>query len=229
MTRVTPHAEHDWLSDTYVHQWIDSDATRDGERRPKLRRSAALLPFDRDREIRVLDIGGGYGEFTAQVLEEFPHSTVVLQDYSSPMIDAARQRLVGFAGRVEYRLSDLSHGGWSADLGGPFDAAVSSIAIHNLRDPALIRAVYVETFTVIAPGGAFFNLDYIRPRSSLLSALYSRADGVAPGGGQRPASGEAEEATLENQLRWLREAGFAAVDALWKELREVLLCGLRAG
>lgn len=220
------HHEHDWLSDTYVREWIESDATRDGERRPKLRRAATLLPYEREERIEVLDLGGGYGEFARQVLEVFPNSTVVLHDYSAPMIAAAKQRLGPLAERVDFRLSDLSRSGWSDGLGGPFDAVVSSIAIHNLRQPALIRDVYREVATVVAPGGAFLNLDYIFPSSPLLSELYGRASGGRRGGAPG-AGGHVEQATLENQLRWLLE-GFDEVDCLWKELREALLCGLRA-
>jgi tRNA (cmo5U34)-methyltransferase len=223
------HGEHDWLSEAYVQEWIRSDVTRDAGRRPKLQRAASVLPFDRARDLRVLDLGGGYGEFARQVLEVFPNSTVVLHDYSAPMIGAARERLASFGERVDYRLSDLGRTGWSDGLGGPFDAVVSSIAIHNLRKPALIREVYREVATVVAPGGAFLNLDYIFPTSPLLSELYAGASGRT---GRRPAGtasdSEGEQATLENQLRWLRQASFAEVDCLWKELREVLLCGLQA-
>lgn len=220
------HHEHDWLSDAYVQEWIESDATRDGERRPKLRRAASLLPFGTEQSIKVLDLGGGYGEFARQVLEAFPSSTVVLHDYSTPMIAAARQRLAPFGERVDFALSDLSQPGWSNGLGGPFDAVVSSIAIHNLRQPALIHDVYREVATVVAPGGAFLNLDYIFPRSPLLSELYGRASGGWRAGATASPA-HVDEASLENQLRWLLE-GFDEVDCLWKELREVLLCGLRA-
>ena len=55
------------------------------------------------------------------------------------MIEAARERLSEFGERIDYRLSDMRESGWSTDLGGPFDAVVSAIAIHNLWDPAHIH------------------------------------------------------------------------------------------
>ncbi len=61
------------------------------------------------------------------------------------MIASARKRLVRFGTRVDYRCSDLREAGWSNALGGPFDAVVSAIAIHNLRDPAAIRDVYARS------------------------------------------------------------------------------------
>lgn len=228
MPNTAPHHEHDWLSASYAREWIESDKKRSAERIPKLRRAVGLLPFNRDRALRVIDLGGGDGALLEEVLKEFPGATVVLHDFSAPMIDAAKERLGHFEDRVEYRRSDMREVGWSADLKGPFDAVISAIAIHNLWDPALIHAVYDEVFDLVAPGGVFFNLDYIFPRSSLLANLYARA----PGGTQWGAASSSPrdplgEPTLENQLRWLREAGFSEVDCLQKELSEVLLCGLR--
>jgi tRNA (cmo5U34)-methyltransferase len=221
MTDMVPHEDHDWLSEDYVQHWISTDVTRDAERRPKLRRAAGFLPFDRDRRLRILDIGGGYGEFSAQVLEEFPMSSVVLQDFSPPMVDVAKARLAPYGDRVQYRIADLSQSGWSAALGGPFDAAVSSIAIHNLRRPELIRSLYHEVATVLVERGVFLNLDYIFPSTPLLRDLYWRIVGRS-----RHADEVTASATLENQLHWLGEA-FSESDCIWKDLREVLLCGLK--
>jgi tRNA (cmo5U34)-methyltransferase len=228
MTDTAPHHEHDWLSASYVEQWIAGDARRHDERRPKLRRAASLLPFDRDLPLRVVDLGGGSGEFAAQVLEEFPNSTAVIHDFSAPMLMAARERLAEFRPRVDFQISDLRERGWSGSLSGPFDAVISAIAIHNLWDPAAIRAVYEEVFTIVSPGGVFLNLDYIFPRSALLSGLYARVTATPAGSSpsSRPRDG-VDDATLESQLRWLREAGFAAVDCVNKDLSEVLLCALR--
>jgi tRNA (cmo5U34)-methyltransferase len=227
MSTNPPHDEHDWHSAEYVAEWISTDRTRDALRRPKLRRAASLLPFERAAPITVLDIGGGYGEFSRQVLEEFPRSDVVLLDSSEPMLDAARERLAPFGERIRFHVADLASAGWTGGLDGPFDAAVSSIAIHNLRVPSLIHAVYRETASVVAQGGAFFNLDYLFPRSPALGDLYARASRRPPGARGTRSDRDEEPATLERQLSWLAES-FDEADCLWKDLREALLCGLRA-
>jgi hypothetical protein len=103
MPEEAPHRERDWLSERYVEEWITGDAKRSDERRPKLRRAASLLPFDRDRSIGFLDLGGGCGEFAAQVLEESrtprPCSRLLPTDDC-----AARRRLAGFGERVDSRV-----------------------------------------------------------------------------------------------------------------------------
>jgi hypothetical protein len=74
---------HQWHSAEYVEDWIDHDMTRDDERRPLLHRVAALLPATQNPPLRVLDVGGGYGAFSAEVLGQRPDAHVVLHDYSS--------------------------------------------------------------------------------------------------------------------------------------------------
>ncbi len=94
---------HDWHSQDYVDEWIARDITRDEERRLRLRQMLAAAPFAADAEITVLDVGGGYGVVTEEVLRVFPRAVVTLQDYSQPMLDQARDRLAAYCGRVEIR------------------------------------------------------------------------------------------------------------------------------
>lgn len=224
-----PHPEeHDWQSRPYVERWIASATARQSTRRPELRRLVSLLPCSRDEPIRILDVGGGHGEVTEQVLEEWPNATVVLQDFSGPMLAIAGERFANDDHRVEFSQSDLTTGGWSATLNGPFDAAVSAIAIHNVGDPKIIRAIYAEVFSVLKPGGAFFNLDYLYMAGPATADLYQRMTGRSMsartmGVGQSLA----ERASLLHQLQWFTDIGFDEVDCLWKEGRQAALCGLR--
>src|SRR5262249_23469363 len=122
---------HDWKSADYVEGWIDHDVARDPERRPLLRQMLSSAPFPRDAQLGVLDVGGGYGVVTEEVLAAFPAARVTLQDYSRPMLDQARQRLGGYADRLSYVLADLTDPAWAQHVGGPFDLAVSAIVLHN--------------------------------------------------------------------------------------------------
>ena len=72
---------------------------------------ASLLPVAADGSLRVLDVGGGYGVFSAEVLDLHPHAVVVLHDYSVPMIGQARRRLSRFAGRMDYQMADMAADG----------------------------------------------------------------------------------------------------------------------
>jgi tRNA (cmo5U34)-methyltransferase len=172
--------------------------------------------------VRVLDVGGGYGMVTSAVLEARPRASVVLLDYSEAMLAEAKARLEGYRDRVEFRCSDLTDPAWTHDLGGPFDAVVSALAIHNLSDPEVIARVYRDICSLLRPGGCFFNSDLIFPSGPLLADLYERASVDDPTWEARVG-----RAGLVDHLRLLREAGFAEVDCVSKDLYRGLLCAIR--
>jgi SAM-dependent methyltransferase len=185
---------HDWHSQSYVDEWIGRDMTRDSERRPRLREMLGAAPFAREAVISVLDVGGGYGVVTEEVLRFFRQARVTLQDYSQPMLEAARRRLELYGDRVDYAVGDLRDPAWTGAVGGPFDLAVSAIAIHNLRDLELIAQCYSGIARMLKPGACFLDYD-----------LFDLIGGVAA------------------QSQTLRAAGFADVDCLWQDSPRAIL------
>jgi SAM-dependent methyltransferase len=197
-----PIGDHDWHSPQYVNDWITRDVTRDGQRRPLLERMLGAAPWPHDAEIRVLDVGAGYGLVSEVVLQNFPRARVTLQDYSAPMLDRARERLAQYSGRVTFVLADLTDRTWPAKAGGPFDLVVSGLAVHNLRDEAAMRAVYRDIHGMLKPGGMFLDYDLA---------------GIVRGG-------------VETHLQWLREADFEEAASPWRdEQSPVAIMVARAG
>jgi len=150
---------HDWQSAEYVQQWIEHDVPRDPVRRPRLRSMLAAAPFPREAPLAVLDVGAGYGAVTEELLALFPAASATLQDYSAPMLDQARERLAAHAGRLRFVTCDLTDPGWAGRVGGPFDVAMSAIALHNLRNDAQIFACYRAIHGLLRPGGWFLDYD----------------------------------------------------------------------
>jgi ubiquinone/menaquinone biosynthesis C-methylase UbiE len=179
---------HDWHSTSYVEEWIARDLQRDEERRARLRRMLAVATFSPDAGISVLDVGGGYGVVSEEVLRAFPQARVTLQDYSQPMLEEAQQRLAGHKEQVGYIQCDLRDPLWTERVGGPFDLAVSAIAVHNLGDVRAMAECYQGIARVLKPGALFLDYD-----------LFERFGGIA----------------LHTRL--LEEAGFARVDLVWQQ------------
>ncbi|HEY2104465.1 MAG TPA: class I SAM-dependent methyltransferase [Candidatus Binataceae bacterium] len=180
--------QHDWHSREYVRQWIESDVTRDEERRPVLRQMIALAPFARDAQINVLDVGAGYGVVSEEVLRTFPRAHLTLQDYSELMFEHALKRLAPLSPYTSYVLADLSDPSWAAKLRGPFDLIVSGLAIHNLNLEPLMTRCYRSIRGLLRPDGLFLDYDLF---------------GLVPGGAQ-------------SHSNWLREAGFERVKCTWE-------------
>lgn len=164
MPRISdPWDHHDWDSKKYVADWAARQDERETERREVFELIACTLPYEPDAAVHILDLGAGYGALCQFLLARFSNATAVCQDGSEEMIRLGRVRTARLKGRVKFVLCDFSKSGWSRKLKGPFEAVVSSIAIHNVRSHEIIRMIYGETFSLVKPGGCFINFDRMTP------------------------------------------------------------------
>jgi len=154
---------HDWDSAEYVAHWAKGQDPKEKDREEPFHVLADTIPFDKNLPIRILDLGAGYGGLTQFLLNRFPKAAAVCQDGSKEMAKLGAERMKNLAGRFEYVVCDFSQAGWSKKITGPFEAVVSSIAIHNVREPKIIRRIYEESFPLVKSGGCFLNFDRPRP------------------------------------------------------------------
>ena len=168
---------------------------------------------------RFLDIGAGDGAMTELLRSIAPGAQAVLVDFSEPMLARAGTRL-GDGGWTAVR-GDLSTAAWRDGLPeGPYDAAVSSYAIHHLSSERK-RALFAELFALLAPGAMFVNMDVVKiggPLDGLFDEeIIANAAAMHPGSPQErgePLDDHVEDRPdpAEDQLAWLREAGFAEAE-----------------
>jgi len=191
-----PWDHHDWASGEYVNQWAERQDSQEAHREDAFKVLADSFPFDRSAKIAILDLGAGYGALSQFLLGEFPNAKAVCHDGSAEMLKLGRQRMAKLKGRVKFVQCDLSQAGWSKKFKGPLDAVVSSIAIHNVREHEIIRAIYAETFLLVKAGGCFLNLDRMTP-------------------------------SVNEQLKWLRDAGFENVQCFWDGGKRAIVGGFK--
>ena len=194
---------------------------------------------------RFLDVGAGDGLLLATVLEAFPESRGTAVDFSPPMLERARERLRAFDSRAAVVEGDLGSPAWRDALAGPFDAVISGFAIHHLPDSRK-RSLYADIHDLLAPGGAFLNLEHVASATSRVEAMADEAM-VVHQHQQRRAAGEEVAldevrrqhrerpdraanilAPVDVQCDWLRAIGFVDVDCFWKYFELALFGGVRA-
>ena len=157
------HDHHDWHSRDYVRRWADRQDDGLPHRSEAFRVMAQTIPFPKTAPIRILDVGAGYGGLTRFLLEHFSKASAVCQDTSKEMAELGAERMSDLKGRFNYVLSDLTKKNWTHNIHGPFEAVVSSIAIHNVGDPEVIARIYKDIFPLVKPGGCFLNIDRTLP------------------------------------------------------------------
>lgn len=233
---------HDWTSDTYVAEWVQRQEAADPTRAERFQLMCDLFPCPTDATVTILDVGAGYGPVSQFILDQFANATCIAQDGSTPMLQRAQQRMAGYGARFTTYQSDLFDKDWLPKQYGPFDAAVSSSCLHNLRDFKRISEIYGEIRAHLKPGGVFLNLDLVNAPTLALQQHYvrattaqrqrggaSRADlnAMVQRAHQTPDHGPAHAfpANLDQHLAALRSAGFTEVDCFWKDLRRALYGG----
>jgi tRNA (cmo5U34)-methyltransferase len=115
---------------------------------------------------RVLDLGAGTGLLSAAVLVAFPDVSIELLDGSEPMLAETAERLGRAVGAVH--VADMAE----PLPDGPFDAIVSALAIHHLRD-ADKRRLFARAREALAVGGVFVNAEQVAGPTDELMAIYT--------------------------------------------------------
>jgi SAM-dependent methyltransferase len=227
MMETRSRGRENWADDTYVADWLERQNDRVQERERQFAMIRSLIPRDPNDEFRYMDIGCGDGWLDQFVLQRYTRAQAVLVDGSPLMLERARERLKQHGDRLTTVQADLANPEWSLQVPGPIDVAVSSIAIHNLRDPLRIRTVYAELYDLLSDGGFFVNLDYVRAAVPALRTLARRATADQEAGYVARSTSGGNPGTIEEQLVWLREAGFAGVDCFWKEFNAAIFGGFK--
>ncbi|HUJ31747.1 MAG TPA: methyltransferase domain-containing protein [Candidatus Acidoferrum sp.] len=181
----------------------------------------AAIPFSPDRAIRVLDLGCGTGTVALRVKQRFPHARITCLDLAENMLALARAKLAACDG-MEFEQGDfLTH-----PLNGPYDAAVSSLALHHLETDADKAAFYRRLYAALAPGAVFWTADAALGATPALNQMYMgkwkdhmRLTVPEREIEERWFTKHADEdhpAPLRDHFRWMEAAGFVAPEIVWR-------------
>ncbi|MBI5288447.1 MAG: class I SAM-dependent methyltransferase [Chloroflexi bacterium] len=185
-------------------------------------------PQDREARLRVLDLGAGTGLLSAFFADAFPRASFVLTDAAPEMLERAKARFAGDLGRYEFVVNAHEE----PLPAGPFDLVISALSIHHLDDEDK-RSLFKRVRDALREGGAFINADQVLAPSPGLHARYhaqwmaeARALGVTEGDLAAAMERMTHDrcATLEDQLLWLRSAGYADVDCVYKRGFFAVMC-----
>ena len=208
-------------------------------------------------EPRVLDLGCGPGSLSARVLDRLPGASLVAID-ADPVLLAIGRGALGGRTQLQFVDADL-RGDWVHALPtpGPYDAAVSTTALHWLGLEQLVH-LYHALAGVLRPGAVFLDgdrLDFDHDQRTIAT----RAHQIRPEWPDAPDGAEDYDAwwdaavaepalaheVVEREQRWqkhphedeshsyefhrsaLFSAGFVEVGTLWQHLANRVLVAIR--
>jgi len=152
---LTARVTADWDPDQYLKY-------EDERRRPF---ADLLARIFQPAPVRIVDLGCGPGNTTAQLLERWPDARILGVDSSAEMI--ARAKALEIPGRLEFRHQDLRD--WHSDE--PVDVLLSCATFQWVDGHVSLFPRFVESLT---PGGTFaFQVpnNFSEPSHTLLREL----------------------------------------------------------
>jgi tRNA (cmo5U34)-methyltransferase len=229
-----------WKSGEIAGTWAAEAAHRERTHGARWRFMAELLPFGEQEPFTFLDLGAGTGAASAAILGHYPRSSGILADFSAQMMGAGEQEMRPFDGRYRYVEFDMAAGEWPAAIPPSVDTVVTSLCVHHLPDDRK-QGLFAEIFGRLAPGGWYFNYDPVRTDDPVVAGLWQRVNDEAdPQAARKHLHRTPEEKAryenhvrymipLEQQLGYLRSAGFHGIDVYYKRLDYVIYGGCRPG
>ena len=182
------------------------------------------VPFGRDEALRVLDLGAGTGLLSAVVAEGFPAARITLVDISVEMLRLARRRFAAEPpGRFEFRVMDHAR----KPLPGRYDLVVSALSIHHLTHGDK-RELFGKIHGALVDHGYFVNADQVLGHTPEAENGYhdhwlrhareagATLEDLTAAANRMKAD---KNATLEDQMAWLEEAGFENVECRYRNRR----------
>jgi len=234
-----------WGDKKFIEDWASKGSWQAPIRDVQTAVVLRMIPQPIDAPIRVLDVGAGYGALAAAVLRDRPNAAAVCLDASVAMLQLGPVKNPELKKRMTFVQASLEAPDWLKAVNGTFDAVISSRALHHFTENQRRRYIFKELFQLVRPGGCFINADNVRAATKSLTERYRHArdeyldryvrqlsDGrtnLAEAKAATPSSyhGPHNNGILEEELAWLREAGFEDVDCFWKFTTTVVYGGFR--
>ncbi len=195
-----------------------------------------LIPFDKDQDLHILDVGAGQGALSERALTHFTRAHVTLCDSSVEMLAVAEARLAAHASRISTVVSDFNAEDWHAQVDAPVDAVIASVALHYLRTERRER-FFRSVFGLLSVPGCFlcggaYNAGdpFVQRRGTSRMLEYIQEQLLDTEGKQiaieklrENAKTESDKAginrlLLREQCELLEQSGFASVEVVWRYL-----------
>ena len=194
------------------------------------KRVVDLVNFPGNKKLNILDLGIGTGETSLDLLRKFPNAKIKGIDISQNMIRQGQIRLKDYSTRVKFEILDMASFVIEQKR---FDSCVAVLSIHHLNSNEK-QKLFVKISKSLKENGIFVIGDIIKfdtPRETnekeigwktFLEKNFNKDEA------QYWFDNYKEEDlpdSVNNQLKWLKDAGFKETGCVWQFMNYAVFYG----
>ena len=168
---------------------------------------------------KILDLGAGTGLFSSFLLSKYKDAKITLIDISGKMLEVAGKR---FKNNKNVKIINEDYTKYR--FNEKYDFIVSALSIHHLTAPEK-KKLFKTCFGLLKKGGVFINADQALSPYAETEKMFSNLwkDSIVKNGISKKELAKAfkrtyldKPSTAQDQLDWLKEAGFKTSDIIYK-------------
>ena len=178
-----------------------------------------LIPFKKDEQINVIDLGCGTGTLAQKIKNAFPNSNISCLDIAENMIKLAQNKL---GKNINCYIGNF----YEYSFDKKYDVIASSLALHHLESDEDKKMFYQKIYNALNKNGVFYNADVVLGSNHHLQEIYmakwktfmNKNVSLEEINNKWMVNYRAEDrpTSLMNHINWLKDIGFNDVDVVWK-------------
>jgi len=188
------------------------------------------IPFKKDEQINVIDLGCGTGTIAQKIKNAFPNSKISCLDIAENMIKIAQRKL---GGKTDCYICNF----YEFNFDKKYDAIVSSLALHHLANDGDKKMFYEKIYNALNSNGIFYNADVVLGSNDYMQEFYmtkwkafmSKNVPLEEIENKWLVNYKTEDrpTSLMNHINLLRDIGFSDIDVVWKYYNYAVYGGCR--
>lgn len=169
-----------------------------------------LIPFEKDKHFKILDLGAGTGGLSELALNKYSNSNSHIFDLTREMIEICKDRFSQYNERVSFQQGDYK----SDPIGTGYHVIFAGLTLHHLRDTERKRVLRL-LYDSLVEGGIFISREVVvdedpvvREENYKLWRDFMNSNGEDGEFWYKKHRQKDHPISVRNQLSWLEAAGF---------------------
>lgn len=201
----------------------------------------SMLDFEQSQEIRIADLGCGFGDLTKWIIDTFPLSVVFGIDNQPLILERAREKHRESLDQLVLYERDLNNLAWMNDV-SDLNAVVSSFTLDYLSEDRH-QDILKECYNLLEPSGRWISCEFFRSEDNRVNRVFHDLEMTFIQNALR--NGEVSEeqidqlghssilrqdhhiVSVDKKVKWLKKIGFKNIDVPWRFLNLAIVSGVR--